>query len=413
MAGPQGWRCAGPLTVGLLAALAVGCGGEPPSFVARDSAGVRVVENGRPARDEPVIRVGEPELDLGGADAPPETAFRGVVSAFLMPSGALVVAHDGSTVQWFEGGAPRATAGGTGDGPGEFQMIAAAGSAGDSVWVYDYSHRRITFFDPDGGLGRMHTLPDGGGRPLPVGRLDGGRLVVAPWVDPDASRTAPGLRRDTVPYFVYRPGRPALEEVSRLPGREFVVGEEDGRATMATPLLARRASHHAAGSRWVYGDQERREVLVLGARGEVRTVIRWTGPGLDITEDDRAREVEARLDPHERDDPGLRRFLLELEGPATRPAYRSLLLEQAGGLWVEDTGTGAGQSRWQLFSAEGRWLGPIDLPPRFIPTQVLDDRVVGIWRDDLDVEHVQIRPLRREPVEAYLGGNDPQPGETP
>ena len=399
--------------VAAMVALAAACTEEPPPSVARDSAGVRVVENGRPVRAEPVIRVGEPELDLGGADTPPASSFRGVVAAFLLPSGALVVAHDGSVLQWFEDGEPVATAGGTGDGPGEFRMIAGAGPAGDSVWVYDYSHRRITFLDGDGGLAGTDALPDGGGRPLPVGRLAGNVFVLAPWVDPEGEATAPGLRRDTVPYFRYRPGGPGLEEVGRFPGREFVVGEEDGRATMATPVLARRASHHALGHRWVYGDQERRAVMILDGEGGVQTVIRWTGPGLAVTDEDRAREVEARMAPHGRDDPGLRRFLLDLEGPATRPAYRSLLLEPSGALWVEDTGSATGEVRWQLFRARGRWLGPIDVPDRFTPTQVMEGRVVGIWRDALDVEHVQIRTLGRDGARPYLGGNDRQPGESP
>jgi hypothetical protein len=47
-----------------------------------------------------------------------------------------------------------------------------------------------------------------------------------------------------------------------------------------------------------------------------------------------------------------------------------------------------GASEWDVFDAEGRFLGMISMPDRFQPVRFLDDRIYGIWRDDLDVQYV-------------------------
>ena len=44
---------------------------------------------------------------------------------------------------------------------------------------------------------------------------------------------------------------------------------------------------------------------------------------------------------------------------------------------------------WGLFDVDGRWLGSLSLPPRFRLTDVEEDRILGVWRDELDVERVR------------------------
>jgi hypothetical protein len=42
-----------------------------------------------------------------------------------------------------------------------------------------------------------------------------------------------------------------------------------------------------------------------------------------------------------------------------------------------------------LFDVDGRWQGSLSLPPRFRLTDVEEDRILGVWRDELDVERVR------------------------
>jgi len=43
---------------------------------------------------------------------------------------------------------------------------------------------------------------------------------------------------------------------------------------------------------------------------------------------------------------------------------------------------------WDIFDAEGRYLGPLEVPGRFQPATVMDETLVGIDRDEFDVPFV-------------------------
>jgi hypothetical protein len=48
-----------------------------------------------------------------------------------------------------------------------------------------------------------------------------------------------------------------------------------------------------------------------------------------------------------------------------------------------------------VFDAEGRQLGTLAMPPRFRLTDAGPDYVLGVGRDDMDVEKVQLFRLDR------------------
>jgi hypothetical protein len=48
-----------------------------------------------------------------------------------------------------------------------------------------------------------------------------------------------------------------------------------------------------------------------------------------------------------------------------------------------------GSPEWEVFDAEGRYLGVVELPARFTPAKIMEDAVYGIWLDELDVQYVK------------------------
>ncbi len=55
-----------------------------------------------------------------------------------------------------------------------------------------------------------------------------------------------------------------------------------------------------------------------------------------------------------------------------------------------------GGSNWDVFDADGRFLGEVAMPPRFTPRALLGDRIYGVARDALDVQYVvRLRVMER------------------
>jgi hypothetical protein len=47
-----------------------------------------------------------------------------------------------------------------------------------------------------------------------------------------------------------------------------------------------------------------------------------------------------------------------------------------------------GAPDWDVFDADGRYLGVVSMPQRFSPRGLREDKVYGVWRDELDVQYV-------------------------
>jgi hypothetical protein len=84
------------------------------------------------------------------------------------------------------------------------------------------------------------------------------------------------------------------------------------------------------------------------------------------------------------------------------PAFASLLGGPEGTLWVQHIRTArqvkesgeefdvqnVGAQDWDVFDAEGRFLGEATMPDRFQPLRVHGSHLYGVWRDELDVPYV-------------------------
>jgi hypothetical protein len=87
-----------------------------------------------------------------------------------------------------------------------------------------------------------------------------------------------------------------------------------------------------------------------------------------------------------------------MPSPATRPAYSNLLPGPDGDVWApEHHGySEAGRATaCVVFGPDGAWLGSVMLPARFTPLEIGRDYVLGVRRDDVDAEHVQVLMLNR------------------
>ena len=387
------------LVPAILLCLAAGCGSERGG--AEDSQpgdSSAVVHSPAPAwAAGEGWRVGEILLRVGDEENP----LFGVVAAARRPGGGVTVAEDaGGRVRFFDAqGGVEAEFGGSGDGPGEFRILQAAGLlAGDTAWAWDFALGRITVLHPRTGAVRVQSLD-----PAPVrGLLHRGPsgedwLVVQAWGDPPSEAQETGVRRDPVAVLRYRADGALADTLAVVPGREIRVTVEDGRGVMGPAPFGRNAVAASWGDGVVVGDQSERALRVLDPSGNPRRVVRWGGVSLDISASDAEawrQAVTSGQPPQQRE-----RAMRDLEGaplPDRRPAYGDVLQDRAGNLWVSAWPLpGEAAVSWDVLAPDGGWLGTVEMPRAFRLLEAGHDWVVGVETGELGVETVVVRSLAR------------------
>jgi hypothetical protein len=344
----------------------------------------------------------QPTLEIGHEPRGPAYEFDQIAGVVRLEDGRIVVADGGSSeMRVFDSrGGVIAVAGGQGQGPGEFESIAALGrAAGDTVWVYDFALRRITFYVANGEFVGTASL----GPEIPtlgaVGRLDDGSFVMAQlWA---ASRTAEerttGLRRDPVVYARFGARGELLDTIGLYPGREINLTIEDGRMVMGRPLFGRTSSHAVDGEHIFIGDQTTFAIGRYAADGALQRIMRLPDIDLAISADELAdhetRDLAA-VPANQR--PGRRAYLDQVEHPVTRPAYQDFLVDDDGNLWVSEyAGVHDVPPRWTVMDRQGAWLGVVEMPARFRPYHIGASWMLGVSTDELDVESVQLYELNK------------------
>lgn len=82
--------------------------------------------------------------------------------------------------------------------------------------------------------------------------------------------------------------------------------------------------------------------------------------------------------------------------PKTLPAYGELLVDGGGNLWVAAYATTAARSaRWTVFDSTGRVLGGVSSPTGFEVFEIGAAEVLGVARDSLGLERVELLRLNR------------------
>jgi hypothetical protein len=288
--------------------------------------------------------------------------------------------------------------GGRGDGPGEFRLLAGIGHAGgDTVWADDYGTARVSLLTAEAGVVASVALRPRLSAGVVVGRRADGSVVVGQlWGSPAAGAPeVEGLVRQASVYARYAPDGGLVDTIGLFPGREVLHRMEGARMTMGAAPFARTSSHALLGDDLVVGDQVDRELSVVGGGSELR--VRWRGPSLEVGAREVAAWKEAQVaEADAADRPSVRAYLAEVPVPERRPAYGRVLAGTGGCLWVAAYAhPGEDPDRWEVFDGEGRHLGGVGMPARFRLLDVAEDRVLGVTRDALDAERIEVRRLVR------------------
>jgi hypothetical protein len=394
------------LPVMLLTALAAcgGGGGADAAAAVRDSAGIRIVENrgGRWEEGKGWRLSAQPALQIGVAEGDPLYQMDRVWAALRLGDGRIVVANGGSQqIRWYDAdGRHVASAGRQGAGPGEFQaLFALRRLPGDTVLAYDLQAFRLSWFDGGGRFVRSAPLaPVGVVPPRFVDRFADGSLLLSVSQRSFAAEPTTGVTRDTLLWLRADPRGVPVDSLPLTPaGEAFFDVQRSGGQVQSFSILTlpfMRDVHSAAtGDRYWQGTTDTYQVVLRRADGTPERIVRRAvepvpvrGAYLDSLRRVRTAEYGA----------GSGRELDRIDVPERLPAFERLLVDDGGHLWVQRTAwPGAVQPEWDVFDADGVMLGTVHMPAGFRATHVGAGFVLGVWKDEDDVEYVRMYGLAK------------------
>lgn len=370
--------------------------------VARDSAGVVIIEN---TRDGLWTEGGgwalKEELRIGGLGGDLRYQF-GQVGTIAVDSRGEIYVSDSQAQEvrvFSDSGTYQRTVGRPGSGPGELGLGASVVliSPGDTVLIPDVRNRRINRYGPDGiSLGSVPLIPQKE-RLLRYDLTSTGRISVqvrpvgqgGEEIDPtDAIVTIEpsGLFGDTLL-------RIPSGGLFQGPGIHYFTPEPLWDVTDSLTV--------------VFGLNDTYRIGFYDRGGSLRRIVSLPYEPSPISDRD-VRAFFSYLD----------RAWLEAGVPPSRlsenhrtvhfadflPAFAGFHIGHRGSLWVQPVQAPGllsdeeierynfiedfGAPDWDVFDREGRFLGKVAMPPRFTPRAFMGDKIWGVARDELDVQYV-------------------------
>ena len=370
-----------------------------------DSAGIAVVHNTSDALwpDGQQWTITE-ELTIGEMEGDPDYQF-GLISGIALDAARNIYVLDAQAqnVRVFDqAGKLLRQFGKAGSGPGEIGKGGAAGIfiAHDTVLVPDLTNQRINIYATDGTSLGSHALPFDEGIPVRWAMSRGGIL--------SQTRKFP------------TPGAAATDQTDRIVERNLAgeltdtVLEFPSGHTVTTSGGTPRITVFEAEPMWDAGfdgsiylavnDQYR--IKVFSPAGELKTIITKPQERQPVTDRDRKMLIKALTDVMRRQGtpPNVVQSVLgNLSFADFYPAFTQLRAGRDGTVWVQRIRSAVeltrdpesefdpqdlGSSEWDVFGSDGHYLGIVTMPDHFAPQYFGANALYGVWRDELDVQHV-------------------------
>ncbi|MEJ2481753.1 MAG: hypothetical protein P8049_01130 [Gemmatimonadota bacterium] len=396
-----------------LAACGGGDGGTATSEwtgTAVDSAGILLVTNtSTPVWNEGDAWTLEEVLTIGAAEGEPEYQFGQISGIGITSDGRIVVSDmQGQHVKVFAAdGTYERTFGEAGSGPGQFGQQAGPVlvGRGDTILVPDIQNQRVARMTADGDdLGTFRVGFEAG---VPIRwemRADGAlvtqlRKLNLPntpgepdTLDAIVSRGYDGVIADTI-FMV-----PAGKTFS------FAGGQPEFHFFSPEPIWALLPDGGI-----VLGTNDEYRFVFYGPDGAPTRIVSIPSEPDMVTEEDREIFVstleslwgQAGVPPQ-----GIEQLKSGISFEDRFPAFTQALIGPDGTLWVQKIRAlsemsaeekesfnplqNIGSAEWDVFDSGGRYLGIVEMPFHYQPLGFDGDRVLGVWRDDLDVQYAKI-----------------------
>jgi len=327
-------------------------------------------------------------------DGDPHYLFGRIADADFFEDGRIAVVDFGTpSVRIFDAsGAFVANLGREGEGPGEFGWIDAVWiDAPDTVSAFDSQLRRVTRFLPDGTVIDTRRLSTPLGSPFPLGVFGNGDIAAA-WIRNIFERDENRIIPDTMEFARFGPGGDIAANLGDGLGFRRFDGWTDPISPGPNAAIYRDSLYYTDGLT---------EISVRDRDGVIGRRILLPEPAQTPAEIWAAIEqaVEARADPERSE------ALRTVPRHDSIPRISKMLIDDAGSIWVKrfeprdaDVLTHHlwwNGGEWLILDQRGRVTATIDMPDELMPLRIRGDRILGFFRDELNVERIRVYQVAR------------------
>lgn len=352
------------------------------------------------AAQSPVWQVGpEPLMRIG--DSPEDGRYQldRVSAALWLGADGLVIANGGDELRFYDGGGRfRATAGRSGEGPGEFRALAWLGEYGDSmIAAYDQRLQRVSFMRRDGEF--LHSFPLNdlqlGVGPRVAGVLDDGLLTL--WLMPPEIPERGGISRSCFRLAVHDPGGDLVRVLGEGPAREAFLFAVPGRGNVLRRApFSPTAVYAAQGGRVYRSDGLSYSVEITDALGRVLAVA--GDPHERVTLSDSMKEAFLRdtlqawpSGERRRVEASLRLMMVHEH----LPLVSDMRVDRSGHVWLQRRAPEGPSAYWDVFSATGEAVARLELPANRQVLDITRDHIVLLQSGQYGEDLVSVHALRR------------------
>ena len=392
--------------------LAAACGSEAGggaewAGTVEDSAGVQIVRNSlQPLWGEGDAWGFEEVLTIGEAAGDPDYQFGQIAGLDATSDGRiLVLDNQAQHVKVFSpDGVFERMIGQGGSGPGEFGPGAAflMVGVGDTVIVPDAGNQRVNVILLDEGEHTSFPLRFEEGIPMRWEMSNSGVLVTQ-----RRALNLPNQKASDVDVIVRQAYDGSIVDTLMTPprGETFSLSGGLPEFHFFSPEPAWTLLNDGL---FVFAMSDEYRVSVSDLDGNVQRIITMPHEDVMVSEEDETiiTDMIARLFEEQGVPPqALDAIVQGISYEAVFPAFTQIRSGPEGSLWVQQVGVPSdmtqderenfnpmldqGSDEWDVFDAEGRYLGVITIPDRFTPFSLKGDLLYGVWRDDFEVQYVK------------------------
>jgi hypothetical protein len=397
-------RCAAAALTALSGACAGDGGRASWDGEVRDSAGLSIIENAGLGlwTPETAWRI-EPAFELRDRAGAEDDI--GLISGFAVDGRGRIIVIDlqaRNAIVFDSAGGFAHTVGRPGQGPGEFSrfLTTAMIGSGDSILIPDWAQARLSVFSPDGRFARqIVTEPEP--QPQSWVRLEDGYLYRGITIGRDE-------RNHWTTWDALLRANADFSTVDTLIVFDYPRSDLGGPGRSLVPLIVNVPMWTRLNDgRIAWSSLDLREIRIHDSNGREQARLRhaaWTGR--TVTDGDRSalreklreRFVLLGVEPTIIDN-------LELTFDEILPALTAVQAGPRGTIWVQrmgaveavdpmvlntnDASNGLGGPDWDVFDAEGRFLGTLTLPAGVRIELITDRSIWGVRRDADGVQIVQ------------------------